>query len=226
MNQLLLVSYVAVWLLVLLLCLAVLVLARQIGLIQRRVGPLPARTEASGPSLGDRVEPLEAAGLDGRPVMVGGRRERATLLVFLSARCGACKDLAPAMRSLWKSERAWLDLLAVLLGGDEAANREFVSQRALEKIPAVNGDLGERLGVRHPPYAVLIDRDGTVRAKGVVNHLEHLESLLNTLEAGHSTMESWARENPRQGLDGAAPRIIDPPAVTETKGGAHEPQSA
>ena len=59
------------------------------------------------------------------------------------------------------------------------------------------------------PYAVAVDGRGIVRAKGVVNHLEHLESLINALGLDDSTFRQWrdvsvAAAGPsRQGLKGS-----------------------
>ena len=55
----------------------------------------------------------------------------------------------------------------------------------------VSTELGLAYGVSKLPYAVAIDRDGIVRAKGLVNSREHLESLLHALEAGVASLQEW-----------------------------------
>ena len=61
------------------------------------------------------------------------------------------------------------------------------------------------------PYAVLLDREGVVRAKGLVNSREHLESLLAAQEAGVASLQEFlvrrqaGRAAPRpNGQDGVA----------------------
>jgi hypothetical protein len=43
------------------------------------------------------------------------------------------------------------------------------------------------------PYAVLIGADGTVRAKGLVNNREQLESLLAAEDLGVGSMQDYLR---------------------------------
>jgi hypothetical protein len=65
------------------------------------------------------------------------------------------------------------------IDGDDLANREFVKRYGLRDVPFI---VAPRWaldnGVTSTPYAVVADADGIVRAKGVVNHLEHLDSVL------------------------------------------------
>jgi len=44
------------------------------------------------------------------------------------------------------------------------------------------------------PYAVLIDERGVIRAKGLVNSREHLESLFNAKELGVGTVQDYIRD--------------------------------
>jgi len=41
------------------------------------------------------------------------------------------------------------------------------------------------------PYAVLIDASGVIRAKGLVNSREHLESLIVAEETGFGTIQAY-----------------------------------
>jgi methylamine dehydrogenase accessory protein MauD len=82
----------------------------------------------------------------------------------------------------------------VSLSGDAARNREFVARHRLERIPfIISEDLGFQYNVLSPPYAILLDERRIIRAKGVANHLEHLESLINAAQLGYPSMESWAQ---------------------------------
>lgn len=67
--------------------------------------------------------------------------------------------------------------------GDEIVNREFFLQMGLPHVSfVVSRDLGVKYRVASPPYSVIVDSDGIVRGKGITNHLEHIESLMNALE--------------------------------------------
>ena len=48
----------------------------------------------------------------------------------------------------------------------------------------LSADLGMTYRVSRLPYAVLIDERGVIRAKGLINSREHLESLFNAKELG------------------------------------------
>lgn len=200
MNGIWLVSYLALWLLAALLVLVVAVLARQIGLLHRRLAPSGARMENEGPEIGEVVPELTALDLEGREVTLGSVRRKQTLLLFISATCPTCEELMPAVRSVWKSERNSTEVLMVTLGTDEKRNRDFVARHKLLDIPLiVSESVALQYRVSSPPYGVLVDESRTVRAKGVVNHLEHLESLINAAHSGYPSMENWAESQDERG---------------------------
>jgi methylamine dehydrogenase accessory protein MauD len=199
MNVIWVIWSLSLSLVVILLVIAVFVLARQVGLLHRRLGPAGARMENAGPEVGEPAPEIRALDLRKQEVTLGSNRGKETLLVFVSATCSTCEVLAPALRSIWKSERNHLEVLLVSLAGDEVTNRKFVVRQKLEEIAyVISQELGSQYGVIAPPYGILIDKQGVVRAKGVVNHLEHLESLFNVTHVGYSTMEKWAQS---EGID-------------------------
>lgn len=70
-------------------------------------------------------------------------------------------------------------MTVISIDGDPDANRSFVSRHGLWRVPfALSPRAGIVYGVSSTPYALLIDAEGKLVQKGVVNHLEHLESLL------------------------------------------------
>ena len=51
------------------------------------------------------------------------------------------------------------------------------------------------------PYAVLLDGSGVVRAKGLVNSREHLESLFEAVERGVASIQDWVgREQAKEAV--------------------------
>ena len=68
----------------------------------------------------------------------------------------------------------------------------MVQQFGLESLPYVNSpQVGMRFRVGKLPYAVLLDWEGIIRAKGLVNNREHLESLLVAEETGFGTIQAY-----------------------------------
>ena len=54
-------------------------------------------------------------------------------------------------------------------------------------------DFAYGMSVFSAPYALLIDREGILRSKGMVNSREHLDSLLNVLDSKFATREEYFR---------------------------------
>jgi methylamine dehydrogenase accessory protein MauD len=198
--------YIVVMQLVLTLVLAVLIfgLARQVGVLHERVAPMGAMTSDRGPEVGELAPTLSAATLAGVPVTVGGpsSRGRTRLLLFVSPACPVCKKLLPIACSFVNAER--LDI--VLVGdGDVAEQRSMVQRLALERFPYINSpQVGMAFHVGKLPYAILIDAAGVIRAKGLVNNREHLESLLIAEESGFGTIQAYLSAKHRAGLEAAA----------------------
>ena len=185
--------YIVVIQLVLTLVLAVLLfgLARQVGILHERVAPMGAMTSDHGPSIGDSAPVVVATTLGGERVEVGGARPtaRASLLLFVSPTCPVCKKLLPIARSFADAERIAVTLIG---DGDLAEQRAMVQRFGLEGIPYVHApEVGITYQVGKLPYAVLIDRHGVIRAKGLVNSREHLESLLVAEESGFGTIQDY-----------------------------------
>jgi methylamine dehydrogenase accessory protein MauD len=187
------VSQVLLWVVVILQGVAILALARQIGVLHDRVAPAGALLSGAGPGVGEQSPRIELHALAGNAVTVGGRLAdgRALLMLFVSATCPICKKLIPIAKSFAKSER-----LEVLFVGDaEAAEqRTLIAQFDLDERCFVNGpEVGMAYRVDKLPYAVLLDDAGRIAAKGLVNSREHFESLIVAKESGYATIQSYLK---------------------------------
>jgi hypothetical protein len=132
---------------------AVVALAREVGMLRLAVGPQSAlEIPEEGPPLGS--DSGLSATLDPRP------GADLALAVFTSHGCRLCQALAPGVASL--SRHPKLSLVEL----DEVADAHH----------------WERLGIPGSPYAIALDRDGVVLAKGTFNSLAQLESVLGTAE--------------------------------------------
>ncbi|MRW89233.1 redoxin domain-containing protein [Duganella sp. FT80W] len=180
--------------LVLLVMMVVLVaLARQIGVLFERIAPVGAMVNDSGPKIGELAPSFRLDSLTGGSIQVGAAGSGSTLLFFLSPSCPVCKQLIPVLKDIDSSERAWLRV-QLASDGSAAPHRQFIEQQQLQAFPYV---LSEQLGVTYRvarlPFAVLLDADGVVRAKGLVNNREQLESLFNAVETGHASIQAYAQ---------------------------------
>jgi hypothetical protein len=135
------------------LAVALLALAREIGMLRLRLGPASAlEIPEEGPELGSRAELVERFEID--------ERTRLALAVFTSEGCHVCQGLGPSIDLLRREPE-----LAVATF-DEVAEAQAWSA----------------LDVPGSPYAVALGADGTVLAKGTFNNLAQLESVLATAE--------------------------------------------
>ncbi|MFN2545677.1 MAG: hypothetical protein ABR600_14060 [Actinomycetota bacterium] len=165
------VSYVVLWLVVAALALLALALARQIGILELRLGPRGAlEIDGEGPPLGEAPEPIDAVDAAGRTAAIGGPGT-SQLLLFVSPDCPVCRDVIPSIGAAARIGR-----LAPLVISDGPAPH-------LDRAPApvvVSEEAARAFGVPGTPYAVVLDDLGVVRAKGTVNSLEQLEGLVDT----------------------------------------------
>lgn len=192
MTGLLLTSQILLWIAVILLGVLGIALARQVGVLHERIAPAGALSLHQSVQVGDTVTPMELLALDGRSVLVGGRRQRRSqLLFFVSPDCPVCKSLLPVFKSAAAAEADWLDVV-LASDGDDSRQRRMVMQHGLAHIPFVLSErLGRTLGVAKLPYAVLIDEAGKVAALGLVNSREHLESLFEAKERGVASIQDY-----------------------------------
>ena len=193
MTEALLISNALLWLAVVALAVVVFALVRQIGVLHERVAPAGALLLGAGPKLGEAAPLVRAEALDGGSREVGGPDPDglATLLFFLSPTCPVCKTLLPALRSLARSEARTLRVL-LASDGPRAEHEAFAREHALERFPyLLSAELGLAYQVAKLPYAVLYDAAGVLRARGLVNSREHLESLLEAHERGVASIQEF-----------------------------------
>lgn len=191
MADALLVSNLILWIAVLVLLVAVLALARQVGILYERVAPMGALMMDSGPKVGEAAPRLELADIIGRGVRLGGAAAKAKLVFFLSPTCPVCKKLLPIVRAAAASESAWLEVV-LASDGDQAEHEQFYRRMNLARFPYVlSTELGMTYRIGKLPYAVLIGEDGRIRAKGLVNSREQLESLFTARELDVGSVQEY-----------------------------------
>jgi len=176
------------------LSIAVFALSRQVGILFERVAPMGALIIDAGPKVGSQAPVFDVPSLSGTNIKLGGARERSTLLFFLSPTCPVCKKLLPVLRSMRPAEAEWLDVV-LASDGEPAAHERFVQANNLQSFPyALSTELGVSFRVSRLPFAVLIGEDGIVRAKGLINNREQLESLFSAKELGIESIQSYLEQ--------------------------------
>ena len=191
----LIVSQILSWIVILGLGLALVALARQVGVLHARLAPAGALMTGKGPAVGEPAPVLDAHTLDGAPIAIGkplpgGRMQ---LLLFVSAHCPLCKDLIPIARNFAKTEK--LDI--VFVGDDDIQEqRAMVARLDMGALAFVNSSIiGRSFHVDRLPHAVLIGDTGTLLSKGLVNSREHLESLITAHEMGVVSVQDYLKHS-------------------------------
>jgi hypothetical protein len=132
---------------------AVLALAREVGMLRLRLGPASALEIAGeGPELGSRSAVIARFN--------PGPEAELGLAVFASDGCHVCRSLEPTVSAL--------------------ARDPVLAVETFEEVR--DADIWSELEVPGSPYAVALDLEGTVLAKGTFNNLAQLESVLATAE--------------------------------------------
>jgi methylamine dehydrogenase accessory protein MauD len=184
------------WAVVVCLSVAVLVLARQVGILHERLAPAGALISAAGPGIGEQSPQLEVHAMGGSAITIGRKLSngKTLLMLFVSQTCPICKKLIPIAVDFARSER-----LEVLFVGDgePGEQRKLIATFGLDENRFVNGpEIGMAYRVDKLPYAVLLDDRGVIVAKGLVNSREHFESLIIAKETGFASLQSYLKAQP------------------------------
>jgi methylamine dehydrogenase accessory protein MauD len=194
------IAIAALWVVVACLALVVLALARQIGVLHERLQPVGALKFARGLIVGEAAPLVEAIDINGTPLRIGAPHAQGldTLIVFVSTSCPVCKSLLPSLRSIRRRERPRVEVI-LASDGARTEHSQFIAAEGLQEFVYV---LSEPLGLAYAagrlPHAVLIDGGGIVRASGLVNSREQLDSLFEAKERGVATLQDYLEAAPRE----------------------------
>lgn len=189
----LVISNVVLWVMLIALIVVVLALSRQIGVLYERVAPMGALTMDKGPEVGSAAPTFELDDILGRPQTIGMPTEHSQLLFFLSPTCPVCKKLMPILRSIANKEKSWLRVV-LASDGEMPEHLAFYKQANLAPFPyLLSTHLGMSFQISKLPYAVLMDENGMIRAKGLINSREQLESLFTAKDLGVGSMQDYLR---------------------------------
>lgn len=161
-----LVSYIALWLLLLALGVLMVSLLRNVGLLATAVQQLQSGVEDTLTlQVGESVPELPLTTLSGQATSLAAQRGAPIVLVFVSPGCGPCHALLKALRrgyaAMPELPQATRQILVSL--GDEAATRALLVDEPFHAGPVLLADpavLEERWGLRATPTTILLDAKG------------------------------------------------------------------
>jgi hypothetical protein len=135
------------------LTIVVLALAREVGMLRLQLAPQAAlEISGEGPTIGSQLPLIDRFTL--------GSETRLALAVFSSDGCRLCRALEPALS---------------LLGRDPVLAVEVFDEQR-------DAPVWRELAIPGSPFAVTLDREGVVRAKGTFNTFAQLEGILAAAE--------------------------------------------
>ncbi|ACI52094.1 alkyl hydroperoxide reductase/ Thiol specific antioxidant/ Mal allergen [Gluconacetobacter diazotrophicus PA1 5] len=178
MMTALIVSQILLFAAIVVLVLVVLALARQIGVLHERIAPIGLQQPQSGLDVGQVIPRITMRTLSGAPFPMGEALPPGTvrMLLFVAPDCPVCKRVLPVALDVARDR----GLDPVLVG--DGAPPELVAMRdrmGLGGVAFVTGvELGLVLQVSRLPTLVLLDSNGTILAKDVVNTRRQVEALI------------------------------------------------
>ena len=187
------VSVIVLWIVVLCLLAVVLALTRQLGVLHERIAPVGALMLNRGLAVGEPAPAMDVVDLHGANLRLGAPRTdgKSTLLLFVSPTCPVCKSLLPIIKSSGRDERDWLDII-LASDGNTDEHRDYIRANGLGGIPYVlSAPLGMTFQVSRLPFAALLDEAGVLRARGLINSREHLESLFEAKRLGVASLQDY-----------------------------------
>jgi methylamine dehydrogenase accessory protein MauD len=214
-SVVLFVSYLVLWLVVLVQVALTLALSRLVGqILSRRFPASGARVIDPGPDIGATVESWEGIDLAGNPLSLRFPRRRDLFLLYVAPHCTACARLLPSARRFFQEIAAQADSVWVMTQGvTPEALRAYAREKGMEAWPGLSEEaMPPSWRVGGAPFGLWVGADGKVKAKGMCDRREHLESLLQAAEIGHPSIQSYTtalaeeEEQQREHQASGAPR--------------------
>ncbi len=201
MTGLWLVSYIVLWVVVVIMGLLLIGVLRQLGLMfhqNESVSPTPGADsipalEQDGPAIGSPLMDMEVDTINGFGMLTTAmlHERKSTLLIFLSPLCETCQHLVDPLNDLVKND-AGSPRTAVIIRGEEQSCRAFLSIFPLRMPVVCDSERAITMGhnVHRTPFGLLYDEHDTLIRKGVLGGREDLLALLGDRSAPDSSQEN------------------------------------
>ncbi len=173
------ISNVALWIVVIFETVLLLLLLRVLGeMRQNRHVPSSNDPLNDGIPVGEQAPDFDAKDQQGRVVNLRNFQGRWRILAFVSPGCKACKETIGVLNDTQRNRQQ----LTVLLVGEQdfQQNQEYAHEHKAQMpilTPAHN--LARNIyRIQGVPFVFILDENGIIRAKGIVNEPDHMQELL------------------------------------------------
>ena len=143
------ISYIALWVAVIALSLAVLALLRQVGVLHARLRPIGVHPAGEGLEVGDTAPPVPGHDYSSTGL---------TLVAFTSPTCTICAGLLPGLHAM---SAQYDDVEVKVIDHGNSTSAIFLA-----------------FNVFSTPYLTAVSSDGIIRGRGVANTIEQAEILV------------------------------------------------
>ena len=178
----LLVSTILLWLAVLLLGFLLLGALRAIDLLRWRVEQVeattPSRMGRSGLRVGKKAPDFTLPSATSADLSLQSYAGRKVLLVFTQAGCGPCQQIVPELNRLHDAGK--VEVVAINKGAPEAT-RKWVAEAHI-RFPVAMQEaftVSKRYEVFATPFAFLIDEQGVIASRAIVNTKQQISFVLD-----------------------------------------------
>ena len=200
-----LISFIALWLVVLSLGFLLLGALRALGLLRWRLEQLeattPSRIGRGGLKPGKTAPDFTLPGAAGGEVSLHDFAGRRVFLVFTQSGCKPCHRVIPELNRL---QRGGEVLVLVVNNGEPEATRQWAAE-ARASFPVLvqqQHSVSRRYEMYATPFAFLIDERGVIASKGIINNAAHIGFVLSG--AGNAAKDGHAEAEPATAEAGAA----------------------
>ena len=185
------VTYVALWLLMILVLAALFSLYRYHGTLF--INSSEGRA-TQGPKLNEPLKSMHLRDTAGMDVLMGESSNSSQFVFFASTKCAPCIKARDALGLFAERHKGTIETIVVCQGKDEHV-REFTKDMP-EHIKAVSDPhwhIGASLRISTTPFALITDRGGSVIAKGMPDNEDGFQWFSQQL---------YARDLTKHGIEG------------------------
>lgn len=194
-----LVSYIALWLVVLFLGFLLLGALRALGLLRWRLEQLeattPTRVGRGGLKPGKQAPDFTLPSVVGGEVSLHDFAGRRVFLVFTQSGCKPCHRVVPELNRL---QRGGEVQVLVVNNGDLEATCQWAGEAGacFPVLAQQQFSVSKRYEMYATPFAFLIDERGVIASKGIINNGQHIGFVLSG--AGDAAKDGQAEAEPAE----------------------------
>jgi methylamine dehydrogenase accessory protein MauD len=192
-----LISFAALWLVVLFLGFLLLGALRAMGLLRWRLEQLeattPSRIGRGGLKPGKKAPDFTLPSVAGGEVSLHDFAGRRVFLVFTQSGCKPCHRIVPELNKL---QRAGDVQVLVVNNGEVEATRQWAGEAGacFPVLVQQQFSVSKRYEMYATPFAFLIDEQGVIASKGIINNGQHIGFVLSG--AGDAVKNGQAEAEP------------------------------